>query len=813
MNLTPPTTYTYVNACIIGVILLSGMLATFYAMRRWPRPGAPILQRIIDGTLVILLFFVISFPVSGFMQAFSLLLTGFAWKHCPQAMTTFVFGLPALIWMFVLICKSRPGLALVIALSIFVSFRFTDGTFYKISTFTHPPTVPRAKISAVTFIQAQNVPNVQINLSGIDVGTSPYTLQEKDVPAIAAAFPAYKPIQGTVSSTSMSFNTYANPDGLMQAGAQILPLKLSLTLGPTPLWLQNTEPEKDPVTLGQETGNYYVTLSSAEAPRQYLPALAWSQLNTPDGQKPVWWPALSSQPLLFWEGVQLLGENTPAIDQYRTWLVQQVYNQGQTITPQNASQVLDKALPEFAENGSCLPTPIATHALTLAAQTISADDLAHWFKKQGSLIAVLDFSRINRNQANAPRNTAYVNDYSKKMAASYAVDFVLVTWARQNRQNLPALAQLGTLIGPGLLANYRADATLLLGGPAINQMVQRLMPKDSVNNFTRTAASGYWEPNSGYSGMPFGYYNEFQIYLALPGPVGDRLRTQDITDNFSKSSYIRSYDQNDSGNLYKDLVYENLCAPAAPSSREYLPHLWERYASRNSLTQWSARRTTRIFQPTESPIFEFNFLSRYINETRSDRYISIARRVLSPRFEQTPEDFIEEVGQVFDDSVRLPKQERNRIWADLVADIIARHRTYGLAQKPDKSKINMDRPIYANQQIKARAFALLHFNAPPDAILFTWLSQGALPDVPMALAADARPLRRCAAIDLAIRMPTPANIAVIDVLAMDADPAVVAKANAARKFIAHLKTLPSEKLPAPFTPEACTFFDLERFSK
>jgi hypothetical protein len=83
---------------------------------------------------------------------------------------------------------------------------------------------------------------------------------------------------------------------------------------------------------------------------------------------------------------------------------------------------------------------------------------------------------------------------------------------------------------------------------------------------------------------------------------------------------------------------------------------------------------------------------------------------------------------------------------------------------------------------------------------------GSLP----TLLARPEPYIKKAAIDLILRWPTPENLTLLSTLASDSDPAISAKAKSAEAFITRLKSTPVDKLPDPFSDQACTFFDLPR---
>jgi hypothetical protein len=207
----------------------------------------------------------------------------------------------------------------------------------------------------------------------------------------------------------------------------------------------------------------------------------------------------------------------------------------------------------------------------------------------------------------------------------------------------------------------------------------------------------------------------------------------------------------------------------------------------------------------------WRFLSGSLRETSPEKYIAVAQQSIRAMFEQSPEDFVEQVGRLFDQNVDLPIEVRDRVWAALVESIIKKPKAYGLTVPPDQSRIQMNRPAFSEDRVSAAIVVSLPDLSSDELVLRDYRYFEFPPGYPQILAKRVNPNDRIAAVLTAIRCPSPENLTTLKALTHDPDASVAAHAKAGERFVAYLRALPADKLPAPFTREAMDFFDLGRF--
>lgn len=801
MNTVTPTNMNFFVASIILIAFLGGFAASLWAMRRWPVPNAPWAIKLPDLLLLLtalglfpFLFLRIAPP--AFWHYF---ITPSLWLKTPEAAVLFFLGMPLAAWSILTQLKNHSNHAVLLMLLFNCAIAFASSSLQTVIRIYTPPETKYFTLGAYSPIQGAPVPNVRMVINDIDAGPLPLSMNQASVasfhPDSTQRKTGWSPTRLALLSMAETTTINVPPD----QGYGIKPAYgyASLKYAAQTAWLLDRDENPDRSRPGSPT----LWLDKAESARQHLPLLAWSILHpVAPGQRPAWWSnARAANTPLLWEALLPLADNHPSISLCKTWLIEDTFSNGQPLDQSNAWDVLLRAADSAIDSSVTFPDSIEYTAAMRAGALLSPQRLAQWYRAQPPFTDHSDPFKIKSLSANMPGPRTLTPD-SINQARARLAEHVVTAWGLAHFQDIRALGQLGDLINVDLILKQQGTTPALLGGPLFQPTAQRLFDARYKSYRRYGAADSYFSSS---------YFQGISPYAALPGPVGDLFRAQAQGELIS---YLRS-PAIDDDEIYRQWVNASLFTPVKPSPRQYLRDVWSK-AYRNAGDAWSARRTSRNVHPEAYPAVVWRFLAQSVQSTNPADYIDAAKTSISPRFNQSPEDFIEEVGETFDESVLLPDIIRDDIWRALVLAIAASPRQYGLTQPLDKSKLILTRPSPSKDLIAARRFFNESaFAQQKDTTLYLFTKAGLPPAAPALYARQPARESRSLAVDLILRVPTPENLTLLDTLASDPDPAVSARAKSAQTFITRLQSIPVDKLPKPFSDEACTFFDLPEASQ
>jgi hypothetical protein len=790
MNEINPNSMNFIVAFILITGFIGSFIASLWAIRRWPAIQAPWCLKLPDLVLLLspFIFVAVILYIYANPSAWRFVFTPSFWPKAPEATAFMFLGVPLTAWSIILLLKNRSNLAFLL-LGVNIAAFFTSiSSLSMVFRALEPVAIQYPTLQALSLIQGAPVPGAHLILSGNDAGPAPIPM----TPARLDSFksknpPAFFNIWPTTATQLVIGTTTSGPYVPQRSVSQVnFTATAQLLYSAQPAWLQSQQEGdfSDQYPLAMST----LWLDKAEPARQHLPLLAWSILNPPTGdQPPAWWSKASAHPNLLWEALLPPADNHPSIATLKTRLIQDVFNNGQPITPANALDILLRASQAANRNQVSAPNSLEFTAATTAAILLPPAILAQWYRTTPEF-PTTGISPFKYTYPPTHPALPYVVGQIQPRLAQH----VIAAWALAHHDDLDALADLGDQINVDLILKKQFNAPSLLGGPRFHTTVDRF--------FRSRTSRGHWRPQSPWD---YSYFGHISPFAGLPGPQGDPFRLQNTQAYFAN---LRSPNPRNS-DIYARWVDASLYTPAYPASRQPFIEAWK-LRKNDPVESWSARRDRRNISLHAQPAFDWRYLVASVQSTDPADYIAAAKRTISPRFEQSAEDFIAEIGEDFDEAVLLPDEARNAIWRAFMLDMAGNPKQYGLTQPLDKSSLTLTRPNVSKDLIAARRFLVTAAASDGPRTLYFFTREGLPPAAPALYAQSPSSFSRSLAIDLLLRVPTPENLTLLSTLASDSDPAVAAKAKSAQAFLIRLKSTPVDKLPKPFSDEACTFFDL-----